>query len=296
MLVELVQATAADGLRLDGALAAPVADSAGQLPCDGLVLLHGTGSNFYSSSLLAGLAEHGARLGLTVLRANTRGHDAASIARVGASARLQGAAFESFAESPLDVAALVELLVARGCRKIVGGGHSAGAVKAIYAQAKTPHPAVVGVLAISPPRLSYGAFLAGGARERFQREYERAETHVQAGEGDALLHVQFPLPMFITAAGYLEKYGPAESFDVRKLLPEVSVPTLVTLGGQELQRNAAFIGLDEDLRELPAAQAGLLRTAVVAGADHFYTNQQAELYEAVERWLRRPTPASGELR
>ncbi|MGC3970246.1 MAG: hypothetical protein QM775_23825 [Pirellulales bacterium] len=69
MLVDLVETTAADGLRLDGALHAPQspasdASSGAATPVvappniDGVLVLHGTGSNFYGSRFLTAIAAH----------------------------------------------------------------------------------------------------------------------------------------------------------------------------------------------------------------------------------------------
>ena len=55
MLVDLIQTTTRDDIRLDGGYQAP-ATSTKSLPIDAFCLIHGTGSNFYSSSLLECIA------------------------------------------------------------------------------------------------------------------------------------------------------------------------------------------------------------------------------------------------
>ncbi len=63
MLTELVETTTGDGLTLHGACYEPPDGTAPVLPFDAVLLLHGVGSNFYSSTLLTYLArrfcEHG---------------------------------------------------------------------------------------------------------------------------------------------------------------------------------------------------------------------------------------------
>jgi hypothetical protein len=77
MLVDLVQVATRDGLRLHGALELPPANEAvvasRSSPVDAWLCIHGTGSNFYSASTLAGLAPKLLAGGAAVLRANTRG-------------------------------------------------------------------------------------------------------------------------------------------------------------------------------------------------------------------------------
>ena len=55
MLVDLVQTTTRDGLRLDGAYLAPTGKS--DLSLDALCLVHGTGGSFYSSALFDAFSE-----------------------------------------------------------------------------------------------------------------------------------------------------------------------------------------------------------------------------------------------
>src|SRR5262245_32944161 len=92
MLVDLVQVWTRDGLRLAGAFQA--ASAAPALPVDALCFVHGTGGNFYSSTLFDALAERVLALGCTVLRVNTRGHDLMSNAALAQGGRRQGAAYE----------------------------------------------------------------------------------------------------------------------------------------------------------------------------------------------------------
>ena len=70
MTVELVRARTTDGMSLDGALNEPP-DDAPAIACDGALLLHGVGSNFYQPRLLQDLAEGLAARGVRSIRANT---------------------------------------------------------------------------------------------------------------------------------------------------------------------------------------------------------------------------------
>ena len=110
MLVDLVQVTTADGLRLHGALERPsdearpaagsTAVSGRPGSVDAWICLHGTGSNFYAASTLAGLTPKLLADGAAVLRVNTRGHDIVCTGPSAQGRSLQGAAFERVDESP----------------------------------------------------------------------------------------------------------------------------------------------------------------------------------------------------
>ena len=289
MIAELVRVTAADGLRLDGALRVPATDVAAQIGIDAVACLHGTGGSFYSSSLFAGLAPRFLALGAAVLAVNTRGHDLICTASGGAAPKLQGAAFEIVDECRYDVAAWIDWLLERGYRRILLAGHSLGAVKAVYSlahDAERKLSNVVGLLAISPPRLSYSQFCQGPKAAEFQADLAAAEAQLRAGRGETLMSVRFPLPYLVSAAGYVDKYGPAERYNVLNFATAVRCPALYTFGTIELDRNTAFQGLPE-LLGAQASQGADLKVAVIAGADHFYNGVHSELADRLEFWLRR---------
>ena len=77
MLVDLINVTTSDGVRLDGIYQKPTGTTG---PLDAVICVHGTGSNFYSSTLFDALAGRLLELGVGVLRVNTRGHDLMSTA------------------------------------------------------------------------------------------------------------------------------------------------------------------------------------------------------------------------
>src|SRR5262245_14523189 len=136
MIVDLVHTQTRDGGRLDGIYQAPAgADT--DYPLDAVCFIHGTGGNFYSSTLFDALADHFLARGCGVLRANTRGHDGISTAATAQGGRRQGAAYEAVDDCRHDLAAWVDWLHSHA-ERIGLVGHSLGAVKAIYALASPP--------------------------------------------------------------------------------------------------------------------------------------------------------------
>jgi pimeloyl-ACP methyl ester carboxylesterase len=289
VLVDLVQTTTRDGVRLDGVFRPASPGAAPAVAMDAFCLVHGTGSNFYSSTLLEGVAERLLALGCGVLSVNTRGHDLMSNASTSRGGRRLGAAYETVDDCRHDLAAWVEWLRQRAGPRVGLLGHSLGAVKCLYALAQDPRLGTVCAAALSPPRLSYSWFCSGPEREVFLETYARAEQEVQAGRPAALLDVKLPLPFLVTAAGYLEKYGSDERYNYLNFVG-VPCPVLVTLGGVEVQNNMAFRGTPEALREL-AERYPRLRVATIAGADHFYTGVRDELLAQLEAWLCKPIAA-----
>src|SRR6266568_139242 len=114
-LVEFARVETADGLFLDGALQRP--QPTGPLPVDAFLLIHGTGSNFYASGVLATFAQQAVAQGTAVLRVNTRGHDGmCSIPSRTASVK-GGATYERISDCPLDLTAWVNWLATVGCAR-----------------------------------------------------------------------------------------------------------------------------------------------------------------------------------
>ncbi len=293
MLAELARTTTRDGVQLDGILQTPAAGSPVKLCVDASCVIHGTGGNFYSSSLHAELAERLLASGASVLRVNTRGHDGISTAVTGRGGKRQGAAYEIVDDCRHDLLAWLNWLRERSGPRVGLIGHSLGAVKALYAATYEAalNPAVL--LAISPPRLAYSAFCKSAQAAQFQETYQRAERLFAGGAGAELMEVQVPLPYTICAAGYVEKYGPDERYNFLKFLGGVSCPVLVTLGAKEVENNMAFRGLPEEIGIL-AANRPTLRIETIAGADHFYTGVRPELWGCVEDWLGRCAASKSE--
>jgi putative acetyltransferase len=119
----------------------------------------------------------------------------------------------------------------------------------------------------------------------FRETFARAEQLVEQGQPGALLEVQLPLPMVISAAGYVEKYGPHERYNYLRFLRGVRIPTLVIFGGQEVESNMAFQGAPEAVGALAAVESRI-EVNTVPGADHFYTAKRTEVLHAMDRWLR----------
>ncbi len=282
MLVELLHVATDDQLRLDGVLI-PAADAANSaLGVDCLLCLHGTGSNFYASALFNGLTPHLLEAGLPLARVNTRGHDLIATS----AGRIHGSTYERVSDCVLDLQAWLGLLASRGYQRIGLLGHSLGALKAIYALAQGDLPGVTRLLAISPPWLSHSRFSAGRKSVLFRMTFADAQAHVDAGSGETLMEVLFPLPYVVTASGYVDKYGADERYHVPRLLTSVRTPTLVTFGTEELGEGGAFAGLPEEIERLAAAGKTAAEVRVIAGANHQYLGCHAELAGQLLRWLR----------
>ncbi len=113
----------------------------------------------------------------------------------------------------------------------------------------------------------------------------RAQAHVDQGKPETLMRVKYPFPLLITAAGYLEKYGPAEEYNLLRFANQLPCPALFTFGQEELASGSvAFAGLPEALRDLPSGPS-TLETLTVAGANHLYDGCFGPLASEILGWL-----------
>src|SRR4029078_2689323 len=96
---------------------------------------------------------------------------------------------------------------------------------------------------------------------------------------------RYPFPLLITAAAYIDKYGPAERYNILNFAADVPCPALYIYGGKELSHGGIpFAGLPEALESLPNSDRRSLR--IVEGGDHFYAGKSSKLAETVAEWMR----------
>ncbi len=289
MHVELVRTVTRDGLRLDGALAAAAKSqyaSSSSQTATAAILLHGVASNFYTSSTFEPLIPKLQALGLDVFAVNTRGHDSIFGTSLGTVRRRFGAAYENVDDCRQDIAAWINLLKSRGQQRIALVGHSLGAVKAVYFQAHEKSADVAAVVGVSPPRLSYSAFMNAPESAQFWESMHTAQEMAKAGQGEELFTSKFPFPMLMTAAAYIDKYGPAERYNILKFAADLPCPALFAYGSKELTSGGIpFAGMPDALNSLPNGDWRTVK--VIDGADHVYTGVAPALADAICAWLMR---------
>ena len=288
---ELVSAMTSDLVKLHGLFAAAqprdeTPQSKKPLPIDAAILLHGLAGNFYNSSLNVRLAESLLQNGVSVVLANTRGHDGISMSPVGGRAATIGAAYEIVDDCKHDVNGWADWLCnRRKHERVAVVGHSLGAIKALYAQAHLPHEAVKCVVGLSATRLCHANLLNSPRGEDFQKWIDTAKQWVEQGRGRDLMNVDFPFPTWMCAEAYWDKYGPKDRYDWMRIADQISVPTLLMFGERELKDNAAFDGLWQQAEQAVGALANY-SLLEIASANHFYAGVHHRASEAMIDWLR----------
>lgn len=282
MLGELISTETTDGVRLDGFFV-PGRTS------DCWLITHGVNGNFYGSSLLKEFAATVHDSGSSVLLVNSRGHDIVSFNAGTVPMRL-GSQFEMIYQSLIDFNAWQAYSESRSLQLCGIGAHSLGALKAAYWLSEAPGATVKRFVALSPPRLSTSLLLDDPKRrDIFSRDLELSRELCSTGKSDQVIRVRYPLPNWLSAATFLDKYGSDERYDYFGWLERISQQCLWVFGESEV-RNGSTNFRDADLNLSQRFVEGSLyqhAVEVIPGADHSYRGVRESLWESVSAWLAR---------
>ena len=279
MLVDLITLTSGDGVNLDGVFFAPAPDAAPPGPVDALLLIHGSGGNFYRPATKA-MAEDLRNRGYACLALNTKGHD--TVWAVQGEGQYYGNALEILDNSRHDLRAGIDYLWAQGYRSIGILGHSMGAVKVGYYAAVADDDRVTTVIPISPVRLSYSYYMESEDAAEFQSIIERADQLEAEDKAQELMEVRFPIAQMFSAASYLDKHGPAERYNLVALAPKIKVPMLV-IGG-ELETHTRLRDCPQDM-VTAAVNSPRAQYVIIPGGNHSLTNSTDKASATVLDWL-----------
>ncbi len=281
MLGTLVHTNTSDGVRLHGFLSEPTRFQ------NAWILVHGVNSNFYSSSLLLDLSHRLATHDTAVLLVNTRGHDILSF-NSGPTPMRVGSQIESISASQLDLDAWVQFLTRKGIQRVSLLGHSLGALKCILWSLKN-NESLKALVAVSPPRLNTDILLKDPDRGAVFHEHLReANEKCEAGHPESVMKVRFPLPMWVCASTFQDKYGSGDKYDYLAMASGLNVPTLWTFGQLEVERGTSnFKGADIELKRRLAVQSSCVQkhtVRVITSADHSYRGVTAQLSDCIGNW------------
>ena len=125
--------------------------------------------------------------------------------------------------------------------------------------------------------------------ERFRSLYDKAQAMVDGGSADDLLTVTIPTNLVLAARTYVDKYGPAERYNILHTLPRVRVPILVTIGSEEgLGPQSSdwfpFGGFARKVEEL-SRHTPNVSFELIDGANHAYAGREDALWSVAQKWL-----------
>jgi pimeloyl-ACP methyl ester carboxylesterase len=292
---ELVFVTSEDRITNGGAIFSPAKDSAKPIA---VIWIHGWGVNFYYPTYVK-IGRALAERGYTCITANTRMHDIGTNAGERDGKRVRGGGYWGVPSDEVrDLAAWIDLAVARGFKDVVLVGHSAGSSAVRYYQAEKQDKRVVGLV------------LASGRVQPATNPTDpdllaQATKLVADGRGEDLLRFpNRPVPSFVSAATFLDlhKMGPklTDYFGVRTPKPPVAnvrCPILAWYGTKETD-----IGTEADLellktcvKRLPSGPSRV-DTVMLKNASHMYTGEEVQVAQTIVQWantLVPPGPGKG---
>ncbi|XZE21642.1 alpha/beta hydrolase [Pirellulaceae bacterium SH449] len=279
---KLVHTFCEDGVKLDGFLAA---ESSRRV----WLLFHGVNSSFYSSSLLREIAAFLLDLGFGVLLANNRGHDLCSISYGQTLPQRIGSQFESIESCVLDFQAWEQFLITNSLEPIGLAAHSLGAVKGAYWLSQAGLTTKLKqFLAISPPRLNTSLIADNSKRGAvFCEQLEKAREMCQSGDGEKVIKVRYPLPTWVSAATFVDKYGSGDKYDYLTRIAAIDQKTIWAFGETEVSHGMNnFRNADLAIRDvIESASTYQHSVTVIEGGDHSYTNKRPQLLHSVRDWL-----------
>jgi hypothetical protein len=279
MLGRIVDTKTSDGIQLHGFYIAPAQASTAIW-----IIVHGVNGNFYSSTLLMLLAATAQEQGNAALLINTRGHDLASFGSTDMPARL-GSMYETIEDARLDLQAWLAWCRSEGYSRAGAMAHSLGAVKVGYALAHGLS-GLESWIALSPPRLNTELLLNDPAkRDVFREQLQEAQSYCDAGKDNHIMRVRFPLPNWVSARTFADKYGSGDKYDYLAWRDKLTLPTLWLFGQLEVREGSAnFRDADQMLAsDLPKEHV----VQVIDFADHSYRTTRDSLRQQIAPWLQR---------
>ncbi|MFN6127488.1 MAG: alpha/beta hydrolase [Planctomycetota bacterium] len=279
MLGRIVDTKTADGIQLHGFFSAPA-----QATDAVWIVVHGVNGNFYSSTLLMHLAATAHAEGHAALLVNTRGHDLASFGSTETPARL-GSMYETISDARHDLDGWIGWCRSEGFRRVGAMAHSLGAVKVGFALASGLQ-GIESWVAISPPRLTTELLLRDPAkRDVFREQLQEAQSYCDAGKDNHIMRVRFPLPNWVSARTFVDKYGSGDKYDYLTWRGRLNLPTLWLFGQLEVREGSANFRDADQLLANGIQDGHVVR--VIDSADHSYRTTRDALRQQIAAWLDR---------
>lgn len=271
---EIVYIATEDNIQLAGAVISPDEDNISQAT---IIWIHGNAASFYDRPYVL-IGRELARLGYTVVLGNTRGHDiATTLWKADDNSPMAGgggSGWERMEESPLDLVAWIEFATTRSSRPVLLAGHSKGAQKALLYAAERPTSQLSGVALISPDL--HGLRIPG--------DLEAARALLAEGRGMEVIPAQSWAPWYRQSAQTVVSHTELAdrlltTENGTPIIASIRIPLFATFGGDERNASAELANIREK-----ATAAPHVTTEIIAGADHFYREREADVARAIALW------------
>ena len=286
MQVELTSTTTSDGIKLHGIFLEPE-NKRTDLSIDCMVMIHGSGANFYASPSNP-RAEKFRDMGIPVALFNMRGHD---VIAGHSGGHKVGNAWEYLSETHIDQAAVLDWLEARGYTRIGLMGSSLGAVRVVVGQAKSQDPRVAAVISLAPLRFSHEFYAQCEMKEMYLGYREEALRLVAEGKGDTVFASDFPNPgAHFSADVYLDRHCSEHYNMCVGITNTLTVPLFIGTGSTET--HPRMLNAGRDMYALAKDNPAGVTWLHVEGGDHGLQNKDDEFMAALLEFLGAKQPAA----
>lgn len=286
MKTTFVEAFTDDNLILQGLLYTP-----SRKTTKAVLHVHGMAGNFYFFRFYNSMAQNFTNKGWGFLTVNTRGHDVASWTRIAGEKedyRMIGSAQERFEDCLIDIECWLGFLEKQGYKEIILQGHSLGAVKVAYYQAKIKNSRVKGLILISPSDM---IALAEAEKNRKER-LAIARRLVKEDRRDEFMPGVLWDYYLISAKTYLDfslRDNPIDIFNLYdknkpSVLKDISVPILAIYGEKD---DASVLPREESLEIIKnkAHNCPKFDTVIIKDAPHSFFDHEEKLAQVISDWI-----------
>lgn len=187
-----------------------------------------------------------------------------------------------------EVSAWMQWLKGQGAKQVVLLGHSRGGGQTALYAAEGDSTLVSKVVLLAP------VMRASTSPEEYQKRFSqtlapvlaKAEKLVAEGKGDNILKgvgLMNCRDTSATAASFVSYYGATARTDTPSLLPNIKVPTLVVVAGED----DVVVGLDKVIA--PQVDGKRVSMKIIDGADHFIRDLFADdAVDSIDAFLKSP--------
>jgi len=271
---QLVTYKTNDQIELDGLLVKPFQKELIEGKDILFLFVHGLAMNFYCP-LFINIISILVKNGYSALTANNRGHDLTST-RLGFFEKEQGALWELFPDSYLDILAAINFSHSLGYKNLVLIGHSLGGLKAVYYQSIVKDESVRGIVLLSPVRSmkSLYKFRLGNS---FSEVVRKAVENVKKGNGDKVIALDSANPYILSSKTIVSYMGDESIASIYLHIGKIFSPTLLMLDDKEKDFDLKYMDQNISCFEIQR----------VIGADHFYNGKEIQAAEIIMQWLQK---------
>lgn len=250
-----------------------------------ILFIHGQAQSILNNKFAYKLGKYLNKKGISFFYGHNRGHNYINcLHKKDGSIIIEGATFEIFEDSLIDIDVWVNKIKELGYKKIILMGHSLGCNKALYYL--NNRKTIDGLILASPPDM---VGITKKEEINFNEILEEANFYVSKGKPRQILNNLLGGTDYISAATFISENQENSNIDnfpiernplIFKQLKNIKIPILSFAGSLEYPTY-----LKQSLLKEKAENAQSFTYKIIEGANHFYLNKEEVLLEIIFKWV-----------